>query len=100
MPERERRDASRWPAVFADVAARVTAPVRLTFAEHEAWWRHDDATLTELASRFTATTPRVEHQPGAGHNISLGWAARSYHLRALAFAEERIADLARGTPAR
>ncbi|MFD5080854.1 alpha/beta hydrolase, partial [Streptomyces sp. NPDC058371] len=25
---------------------------------------------------------------GAGHNISLGQAARSYHLRALAFFEE------------
>jgi hypothetical protein len=26
-------------------------------------------------------------QPGAGHNISLGWAARSYHLEVLSFAE-------------
>jgi hypothetical protein len=64
-------------------------PVRLTFAEHESWWRHDRAALTELSAAFRAA-PRVsvEQQPDAGHNISLGWAARSYHLRALAFLEE------------
>jgi hypothetical protein len=41
---------------------------------------------------FTAA-PRVDArvQAGAGHNISLGWAARAYHLGALAFAEECLA---------
>lgn len=28
--------------------------------------------------------------PGAGHNISLRWTARAYHLAALAFAEECV----------
>lgn len=96
MPPQELDEAARWPGYFHDLAPRVRVPVRLTFAEHEAWWRHDPEALAELASAFGAA-PRftVEHQPGAGHNISLGWAARSYHLRALAFLEECLT--ARGT---
>ncbi|WP_063761396.1 alpha/beta hydrolase [Streptomyces exfoliatus] len=89
VPERERGDAGAWADLFPGVAARVRVPVRLTFAAHEAWWRQDDAELAQLASAFT-DAPRVlvERQPQAGHNISLGWAARAYHLRALAFAED------------
>lgn len=89
VPAAERAEALAWPARFADVAARIAAPVRLTFAEYEALWRHDDAAIRELRGAFhSAPTVLVEHQPGAGHNISLGWAARSYHLRALGFLEE------------
>ncbi|MDG4763535.1 alpha/beta fold hydrolase [Solwaraspora sp. WMMD406] len=82
-------DASRWPAHFDELAPDVRVPVRLTFAEHESWWRHDPDTVAELIAVFRAA-PRVavEHLRDAGHNISLGWAARSYHLRALAFLEE------------
>ncbi|MGW0845335.1 alpha/beta hydrolase [Streptomyces sp. NPDC002787] len=88
-PARERAELARWPLVFRATASRVRVPVRLTFAEHEEWWRHDDQALAELAAHFTAA-PRVsvDRQPEAGHNISLGWAARSYHLRALAFLED------------
>ncbi|MFE5870761.1 alpha/beta hydrolase [Streptomyces roseifaciens] len=88
-PERELADAARWPAVFAGLAERISVPVRFTFAEHEAWWRRDHQALTRLRSRLAAA-PRVliDDQPDAGHNISLGWAARAYHLRALGFAEE------------
>ncbi|NEA63753.1 alpha/beta hydrolase [Streptomyces sp. SID12488] len=89
MPAQESADAARWPDRFHELASRVRVPVRLTFAEHESWWRHDPATLTELTGAFGAA-PRVvvDRQPDAGHNISLGWAARSYHLRVLAFLEE------------
>lgn len=89
MPPQEGAEAARWPGYFHDLAPRVRVPVRLTFAEHEAWWRHDPDALAELTAAFEAA-PRftVERQPEAGHNISLGWAARSYHLRALAFLEE------------
>ena len=89
VPALERAELARWPSLFRATAPRVRVPVRLTFAEHEAWWRHDDAALTDLAAHFTAA-PRVhvDRQPAAGHNISLGWAARSYHLRALAFLED------------
>ncbi|MEV6613289.1 alpha/beta fold hydrolase [Streptomyces sp. NPDC051051] len=89
MPAREAADLAHWPHLFARLAPRVRVPVRVTFAEHERWWRHEDAELAALAAEFTAS-PRalVERQPDAGHNISLGWAARAYHLRALAFLEE------------
>ncbi|MFD8571775.1 alpha/beta hydrolase [Streptomyces sp. NPDC059639] len=94
MPERERLDVLRWPAVFPSVAGRVRVPVRLTFAEHEAWWRHDDAAVEDLRSHLAAPRVVVDRAPDAGHNISLGWAARAYHLKALAFLEECLAGRA------
>lgn len=101
MPERERAEAVRWEHTFAAVAERVRVPLRLTFAELESWWRHDEETLTDLTRQLTAA-PRVhvDRLPGAGHNISLGWAARSYHLRALAFLEECLAAREAAVPAR
>ncbi|MDX3727161.1 alpha/beta hydrolase [Streptomyces caniscabiei] len=97
VPARERAELARWPLLFRSTAPRVRVPVRLTFAEHEAWWRHDDEALADLAAHFTAAPQvSVERQPGAGHNISLGRAARAYHLRALAFLEDCLA--ARETP--
>lgn len=89
VPPGERVEVSRWPAIFADVAARISVPVRLTFAEHEAIWRHDAESVREIGAAFRAApNVVVERQLGAGHNISLGWAARSYHLRSLGFFEE------------
>ncbi|WP_282796119.1 alpha/beta hydrolase [Streptomyces sp. CC224B] len=97
-PARELADAARWPAVFAALAERIRVPVRFTFAEHEAWWRRDHQALARLRGRLAAA-PRVliDHQPDAGHNISLGWAARAYHLRALGFAEECLRRRPTGT---
>ncbi|MFC8675700.1 alpha/beta hydrolase [Streptomyces griseorubiginosus] len=89
VPPREFADAVRWPEEFADFAGRIRVPVRFTFAEHEAWWQHDPQAVARLRSRLSSA-PRVvtDLQPDAGHNISLGWTARAYHLRALGFAEE------------
>ncbi|MGW7365728.1 alpha/beta hydrolase [Streptomyces sp. NPDC054841] len=89
VPPRERWAAERWPEAFDELAPRIQAPVRFTFAEHEHWWCHDRPALADLTARLTSA-PRtiVDRQPDAGHNISLGWAARSYHLRALGFLEE------------
>ncbi|KUJ38864.1 thioesterase [Streptomyces sp. NRRL F-5122] len=100
MPEREAAEVARWPGTFDELAPRVRVPVRLTFAEHEAWWRHDESNIADLTARLTeAPVVRVERQPDAGHNISLGRTARAYHLRALAFFEERLA-LQAGSPRR
>ncbi|MFI5649463.1 alpha/beta hydrolase [Kitasatospora sp. NPDC051705] len=88
MPHRESAEVPRWPGLLPGLAARVRTPVRFTFAEQEQWWRHDEEAVTELAGLFTGTTVWVDRQPGAGHNVSLGWAARSYHLRALAFLDQ------------
>ncbi|MDN3262823.1 alpha/beta hydrolase [Streptomyces sp. CSDS2] len=89
VPEREAREVPLWPDRYPAIAARVRVPVRFTFAEQEQWWLHDDEAVGDLVRRLTAS-PRVDvaRQPHAGHNISLGWAARTYHLRALAFLEE------------
>ena len=89
VPPREYADLADWPRVLDAAAPRIRVPLRFTFAEHEGWWRHDDTRLRSLKTRFTAA-PRVvvDRQADAGHNISLGWAARSYHLSALAFLED------------
>jgi pimeloyl-ACP methyl ester carboxylesterase len=91
-PERELAERIRWPSVFPEVAAGVQVPVRFTFAEHELWWNHDERSITDLRSQFTAA-PKiiVDRMPNSGHNISLGWTARAYHLRALGFFEECLA---------
>ncbi|EWC62981.1 hypothetical protein UO65_1691 [Actinokineospora spheciospongiae] len=96
FPAEEWAEAHRWPERFGEVAARVRVPVRLTFAEHEHWWRHDDSSLADLAARLGSTRVVVDRLAGAGHNAGLGWAARAYHLRALAFLEECLV----GTQAR
>ncbi|MGI5515796.1 alpha/beta hydrolase [Streptomyces sp. CA-106131] len=92
MPDREADEVARWSAMFEELAPRIRIPVRLTFAEHETWWLHGERDIADLTARLAAAPlVRVEHQPDAGHNISLGWAARAYHLRALAFFEECLA---------
>ncbi|MBD0707905.1 MULTISPECIES: alpha/beta hydrolase [unclassified Streptomyces] len=92
VPAREFTDAGEWPDRFTEAAGRVGVPVRLTFAECERWWRHDEEAVAGLTADFTsAPRVRVDRQPGAGHNISLGWQARAYHLRAFAFFEECLA---------
>lgn len=90
MPARERLEWSRWPERYSRLASRLRLPVRLTFAEHEAWWHHDDAAIADL-TRSLAVPHTVDRLPGTGHNISLGWSARAYHLRVLAFLEECLA---------
>ncbi|MDF3291394.1 alpha/beta hydrolase [Streptomyces silvisoli] len=88
MPVREARELRNWPDVFPSVAARLQVPVRFTYAEHERWWHHDEETLESMRTLLAAPRILFDRQQSAGHNISLGWAARSYHLKALAFAEE------------
>ncbi|MGY0019307.1 alpha/beta hydrolase family protein [Streptomyces sp. YJ-C3] len=98
MPAREGAEVDLWPHMFEELAPRIDIPLRLTFAEHEAWWLHEDQDLADLTSRLTkAPVVRVERLPDAGHNISLGLAARSYHLRALAFFEECLHTAAQTT---
>ncbi|MEO3977568.1 alpha/beta fold hydrolase, partial [Streptomyces sp. CAU 1734] len=88
VPALEAAETPAWPARYPRLAARVTAPVRFTFAEQERWWHHDPAALRELLAPLASPRAEAVRLPDAGHNISLGWAARTYHLRALAFLEE------------
>ncbi|MFF7856998.1 alpha/beta hydrolase [Streptomyces sp. NPDC007904] len=98
VPAHEVNTVAHWARLSAVILPRVRVPVRLTFAEHEAWWRLDGEEIADLTARLSAA-PRVvvDRLPHAGHNISLGWTARAYHLKALAFAEECLAH-ARHTP--
>jgi prepilin-type processing-associated H-X9-DG protein len=98
MPVQELSAVAGWMRLSEKILPRVRVPVRLTFAQHEAWWGHEDDDLADLRGRLSAS-PRVvvDHLPHAGHNISLGWAARAYHLKALAFAEECLTARAQAT---
>jgi len=91
VPAIESRESLDWTRILPAVAERVRVPVQFSVAEHERWWQVDGAALAEYRSLFTSA-PRliIRRQPRAGHNISLGWAARPYHLNALAFAAECI----------
>ncbi|MCM3886968.1 hypothetical protein [Frankia sp. R82] len=84
----ETAEIHTWPPSFPALASRIQVPVRITMAEYEQWWIADEAELAGIGGLFTAA-PVVETclLADASHNISLGWAARPYHLAALAFAE-------------
>ncbi|KPI17129.1 hypothetical protein OK006_10568 [Actinobacteria bacterium OK006] len=99
VPEHEVSTVAGWTRLSAVTLPRVRVPVRLTFAEYEAWWRHDDEEIADLAARLSEA-PRivVDRLPHAGHNISLGWSARAYHLKVLAFAEECVAHARHTAP--
>ncbi|MFD7847987.1 alpha/beta hydrolase [Nocardia sp. NPDC059764] len=92
IPAAEQFDIVSWESMFPAIAQRIRVPIRFTFAEHERWWHHDDRTLANLRSRLRHS-PRVviDRQLDAGHNTSLGYTARTFHLRSLAFAEECVA---------
>ncbi|WP_051711615.1 alpha/beta hydrolase [Streptomyces sp. NRRL S-350] len=97
VPALESRELATWPERYRTLAARVRVPVRLTLAEHEHWWRLDTAARTALTAAFPPGLARLTTARGAGHNLSLGHAARPYHLRALAFTDDCLTH--RPTPA-
>ncbi|OBG93452.1 thioesterase [Mycobacterium sp. E136] len=81
-----------WPRRnFPALAARVEVPVQFTVAEHERVWRTDPEALADVAAAFTAS-PRfvLNEQAGAGHNLSLSFAAAEYHDRVLSFVTECV----------
>lgn len=65
--------------------------MRFTFGDHERLWEVSDEHFTAIRVLMTSC-PRLDFavQEGAGHNVSLSYAARVYHLRALAFADECV----------
>jgi pimeloyl-ACP methyl ester carboxylesterase len=88
MPAVQRAESARWVDDIRRMAHRIRVPMRITFAEHERFWPTDEYHLEELRNLFVnAPYLSIEIEPHGGHNISLGWAARSYHLKALAFLE-------------
>ncbi|WP_219806296.1 alpha/beta fold hydrolase, partial [Streptomyces sp. SM12] len=96
VPVREEAETPHWPVEFPGAAARVRCPVRLTFGEQERWWELGSRELSATAAAFTSAPARIDRVAEAGHNLSLGHAARLYHLRALAFLEECLTGRATG----
>ncbi|MEU3750672.1 MULTISPECIES: alpha/beta hydrolase [Streptomyces] len=88
VPAAEAQQGPLWPELYPGIAALVRVPVRFTFAEQEQWWLFDEEAIAALRRPLSGAKTTVDLQPDAGHNISLGWAARTYHLRALGFLEE------------
>jgi pimeloyl-ACP methyl ester carboxylesterase len=82
---------------FPALAPAVCVPVHFSIAEYEKVWATHTSAMTEIAAMFS-DAPRfvIYHQPGAGHNISLGHTAAAYHATVLAFAEECV--VARESP--
>jgi hypothetical protein len=82
---------------FPALAPAVRVPVHFSIAEYEKVWATHTSAMTEIAAMFS-DAPRfvIYHQPGAGHNISLGHTAAAYHATVLAFAEECV--VARESP--
>ncbi|MFJ6621940.1 hypothetical protein ACIQOW_30720 [Kitasatospora sp. NPDC091335] len=99
VPALESRELATWPARHSALAARVRVPVRLTPADHEHWWRLDDASRAALTAAFPPGPARLATARRAGHNLSLGHAVRPYHLRALAFTDDRLTRPAPTAPA-
>jgi pimeloyl-ACP methyl ester carboxylesterase len=88
MPAVQAEEGGRWPNDLRTMAHRIRVPLRVTYGEHERLWPIDGDSLDELRSLFvSAPSFAVEIERFGGHNLSLGWAARSYHLKVLAFAE-------------
>ncbi|MFA7554617.1 MAG: alpha/beta fold hydrolase [Spongiibacteraceae bacterium] len=88
-PLSELSDSINWPDCFADVAANIVVPVQYTLGEYELVTRCDWGALNDTGLLFSAS-PRVQlhRQVDAGHNISLHYVGRAYHLRVLAFFDE------------
>ncbi|MFB1298556.1 alpha/beta hydrolase [Mycobacterium sp. pW049] len=88
MPEAEPDEAMRWGERVAAVTAAVRCPVRITLADGEGNWANEPG---ELASLFVnAASVHLDTQARSGHNISLSWAARAYHLRVMAFFDDCV----------
>lgn len=79
------------------LAAQVTAPVEFSVADHEAVWESTPEAIASIVALFTSA-PRVTVNEviDAGHNLSVGLAAETYHRKVLTFFEECIAGRAAG----
>ena len=96
-PKYEYEVVRDWPTItFPDKASQVRVPVHFTSGEFENVWRQDPDALHDIGALFS-NSPRVvvEQQFDGGHNLSLGYTARAYHLNILSFVEECIDDAKR-----
>ncbi|MGV0044928.1 alpha/beta hydrolase [Mycobacterium colombiense] len=83
LPQREPYEALAWPARVDAIAAAVSVPITITVGEHDRTWINSPEHFGALFVNAKSVALKV--QPHSGHNISLGSAARAYHLQAIAF---------------
>lgn len=89
VPMAEFVDVRESPYTLPGVLARVVPPVHWTVAEFERSQPAGPEVPAEARELLVGARWVETHtQRGVGHNISLHHAARAYHLRVLAFAEE------------
>jgi pimeloyl-ACP methyl ester carboxylesterase len=91
-PSEEFADARDAPAQLPALLGAIRVPVQFAAAEHELTTAPAPR-LRAAADAALTSAPFVEHLlvAAAGHNLSLGRAARYYHCRILGFAEQALA---------
>jgi pimeloyl-ACP methyl ester carboxylesterase len=91
-------EGANWPSELRAMAHRIQVPLRITFGHHDGIWRKDEDELVTSGDLFVHTSCAIEIEPYGGHNLSLGWAARAYHLKVLSFLETCLLPEAAGRP--
>jgi pimeloyl-ACP methyl ester carboxylesterase len=92
-PTAEFVDARDAPAVLPAVMSRIAVPVQFAVAEFEQTTASASVLLSAAEQALAGTAGRdLLLVRNSGHNLSLGHAARGYHLRLLAFAEAALID--------
>ena len=87
-PAVQRTEGPRWPAEIRTMGHRIAVPMRITFGDHETIWPLSRAHFDDMRAVFRGSPDlEITVEPHAGHNLSLGWAARAYHLKVLTFVE-------------
>lgn len=93
MPVAEYIDALKMPDAWARVLPAIRIPVQFTLAEFEVMQATGWETLRDVEALLAnSRNARVALQTGSGHNASTHHIARAYHLRAIAFFEECLAQ--------
>lgn len=96
VPTAELPDALEAPERLPAILELIKAPVQWTIAESENSSEAGEHILLLAASLLRNSRRAITQvQSFSGHNISLHWVARAYHLRAFAFFEECLVGQSR-----
>jgi len=99
-PTAEFLDARDAPSVLPAVLSRIAVPAQFAVAEHEQTTAGASILLGAARQALPGGGNDVFMVHDSGHNLSLGHAARAYHLRLLAFAEASLVSRSTLTPSR
>jgi pimeloyl-ACP methyl ester carboxylesterase len=91
VPSGEMADAANAPELLAELLSEAHVPVQFAVAELESTMASATEVFTRAAEILRRPGSELFTVPGSGHNLSLGFGARSYHLRVLSFAEQLLA---------